>query len=159
MICQCELSFVFLFCCNSESTTFAQLCTKRKKMRSTHACTPSFALSLLNIHVGCCLFSHNQTANVNETKKVFCVCKPFYSVSFAFLNYLKLAQLCNTKKKCGAHTHVHHLSHLSSQYSRRLLSILALPQNQNTKKQNKSNENRSCFDLCFEALQYFAQRT
>ena len=30
------------------------------------------------------------------------------------------------KKKCGAHTHVHHLSQLfSRQYSRRLLSILA----------------------------------
>ena len=40
--------------------------------------------------------------------------------------YLKLAQLCKQEKKCGAHTHVHHLSRtLSSQYSRWLLSILA----------------------------------
>ena len=39
---------------------FAQLCIKIKKMRSTHACTPSFAHLFLNIHVGCCLFSHKQ---------------------------------------------------------------------------------------------------
>ena len=37
-----------------------------------------------------------------------------------------LIKRAKRKKKCGAHTHVHHLfATLSSQYSRRLLSILA----------------------------------
>ena len=35
-------------------------CAQHKKIRSTHACTPSFAYFFLNIHVGCCLFSHVQ---------------------------------------------------------------------------------------------------
>ena len=42
--------------------TSAQLCNI-KKMRSTHACTPTFATFRANIHVGCCLFSH-----INKTK-------------------------------------------------------------------------------------------
>ena len=50
--------FVFLFCCNSEFSTFAQLCNT-KKIRSTHTCTPLFATFYRNIHVGCCLFSHD----------------------------------------------------------------------------------------------------
>ena len=41
-----------------------------KKMRSTHACTPFFATSLLNIHVGCCLFSHNSTIKTTKNKQV-----------------------------------------------------------------------------------------
>ena len=50
------------------SNKHAQLCNTKKKMRSTHACTPSFATFLLNIHVGCCLFSHNLTNYKNKTK-------------------------------------------------------------------------------------------
>ena len=51
-------------CTESLLTTFCKLKIiwnsdyKNKKMRSTHTCTPTFVHSLLNIHVGCCLFSH-----------------------------------------------------------------------------------------------------
>ena len=37
----------------------------KKKMRSTHACTPSFATFFSNIHVSCCLFSHLQKTKKN----------------------------------------------------------------------------------------------
>ena len=45
------------------------------------------------------------------------------SYIYALLN--EFYKRAKRKKKCGAHTHVHHLSQLSHQYSRRLLSILA----------------------------------
>ena len=84
-------------------------------MRSTHACTPSFALSLLNIHVGCCLFSHEKH---NKKKKIKSVVQALLVFLWCCLHVTfqkRFAQLCNTKeKKCGAHTHVHHLSQLSS---------------------------------------------
>ena len=52
-------------CCNAlllwDYSFFKEDCTKvrsKKKMHSTHACTPSFTPFFLNIHVSCCLFSH-----------------------------------------------------------------------------------------------------
>ena len=67
----------FVMCCLSFNThrtrqrDLLTTCTivhiNKKKMRSTHACTPSFATFLLNIHVGCCLFSH--TINNKMTTK------------------------------------------------------------------------------------------
>ena len=51
-------------CCDVTSIT-CTVVQHKKKMRSTHACTPSFAHLSLNIHVGCCLFSHNYNQNTN----------------------------------------------------------------------------------------------
>ena len=58
-----------------------------------------------------------------------------------------------TKKKCGAHTHVHHsFATFFSQYSRQLLSILAQPEynNQTTTTVICFDESllRLCFDCC-----------
>ena len=114
---------------------------RKKKMRSTHACTPSFAVFFLNIHVGCCLFSHIH----NSIKKFQIIC----GVSF-FDHRMKYTatdehQLTCTVvqniKKNAEHTHMYTiLRTLSSQYSRRLLSIVARPNQQKKIKLTKRYE-------------------
>ena len=42
-----------------------------KKMRSTHACTPSCATFSRNIHGGCCLFSH-KSSHQNKKSNMSC---------------------------------------------------------------------------------------
>ena len=84
---------------------------KRKKMRSTHTCTPTFAPFFPNIHVGCCLFSHNDIQNTTY-KYQWCDESPsLLSSNFLLLQFLSHLHSCATqRKKCGAHTHVHQLS-------------------------------------------------
>ena len=45
---------------------------QQKKMRSTHACTLSFAHFFFNIHVSCCLFSHDSIANLIYEQMRYC---------------------------------------------------------------------------------------
>ena len=112
---------------------------KKKKMRSTHACTPSFR-NFLTIFTSVVVYSRTTKRPKKQKKK-----QKWHRVAFNFfvflwsqlihLNTCTVVQI--TKKKCGAHTHVHHLSRISSsQYSRRLLSILA--RTNKKKKQKKS---------------------
>ena len=78
-------------------------------MRSTHACTPSFATFFANIHVGCCLFSHNQKSKTNKKNKlmVFLVLDSiiYFFVLDSRVIDIKCAQLCN--KKNAEHTRMY----------------------------------------------------
>ena len=87
------------YCSLCEATiTFKQTCTvvQHKKMRSTLACTPFFTTFSLNIHVGCCLFSHNILKNT-KNKKLSVVMSA--NKSQRYLIIYNIAQLCNTNKK------------------------------------------------------------
>ena len=113
-------------------------------MRSTHAYTPSFATFLPNIHVGCCLFSHNPK-KPNKKKKS--------DVQIAFVTFLfgsiiicTVVQL-KEKKMRSTHACTPSFAHLSSQYSRQLLSILA--RQQYKKQQPKRFVCQSLFNLLF----------
>ena len=95
-----------------------------------------FRSFILNIHGGCCLFSHITIKTNKKIKKKANTSSAFNpcwsSASTIYQNNLAKER---SEKKCGAHTHVHQLSRFSSQYSRRLLSILAQP---NTKQKQKN---------------------
>ena len=80
----------------------------------------------------------NPTQSIDFNRYFNCV------VGFVRNDHCKtiLIRKAKRKKKCGAHTHAHHLSQLSYQYSRRLLSILA----QLHKKTNKQKTG-----VCYEA--------
>ena len=87
---------------------------KRKKMRSTHACTPSFATFHRNIHVGCCLFSHNNLPTKTKLKST--ILPPRFVTKFCFLlatilfystNLIKRAK----RKKNAEHTHMYTIFH------------------------------------------------
>ena len=121
---------------------------KRKKMRSTHACTPSFRnfLHQYSRRVLSILAHHKKNSPKTKTRDLsllagFLDSGEFDSIVYYSILLTKYILLFNdlllskhrlqkkwSEKKCGAHTHVHHLSQLSFQYSRRLLSILAQPQ-------------------------------
>ena len=80
-----------------------------KKMRSTHACTPSFTTFSPNIHVSCCLFSHNYPKQT--TKQTICYA-PASRLNVCYLWHQftnELNKKAKHKKKCGAHTHAHQL--------------------------------------------------
>ena len=65
-----------------------------------------FRCFLSNIHVGCCLFSHNPP---QKTKKIISVVSnAINSQRHIIIN--NIHQFCAKKKKCGAHMHVHQLS-------------------------------------------------
>ena len=75
-----------------------------------------------------------QQLNKRNKSLVMCCQIPLLMIRFVTLqlnNFVMQFELSKSakKKKCGAHTHVHHLSLFFSQYSRRLLSILAHPRN------------------------------
>ena len=71
----------------------------------------NFRTLSLNIHVGCCLFSHKFTKTTQGKHTVGLTHLLYLSVDIVLqCDYFQLAQLCNTKKN-GAHTHAHHLSH------------------------------------------------
>ena len=97
-----------------------------------------FRSFILNIHGGCCLFSHITIKTNKKIKKKANTSSAFNpcwsSASTIYQNNLAKER---SEKKCGAHTHVHQLSRFSSQYSRRLLSILAQPNTNNTQKNKR----------------------
>ena len=95
-------------------------------MRSTHACTPSFAC-LYPIFTSVVVYSRTTNKKKPNTKTVRRQ-RHLLNKVFGFWS--------EAKKKCGAHTHVHHLSRISLQYSRRLLSILAQEKTNRHKNQN-----------------------
>ena len=78
----------------------------QKKMRSTHACTPSFATFLSNIHVGCCLFSHkyNKMTTKNTLWCEYCNqshCNVVINKSFSIcLTFFSQRVLRAFAKKC-----------------------------------------------------------
>ena len=101
----------------------------KKKMRSTHACTPTFA-TFFAIFTSVVVYSRTKNKKrTTYTKRFDCstsLCTVCSFVKVILCDYhFHLHSCAIKKKKCGAHTHVHQLSRLSSQYSRRLLSILA----------------------------------
>ena len=106
--------------------TSAQLCNKIKKCGAhTHAHQLSPLLSqysrwLLSILA-------RQTPQTKKNNCGFVLSSRNYFVCGA--SSTTLLFICTVvhkkREKCGAHTHVHQLSLFSSQYSRRLLSILA----------------------------------
>ena len=106
--------------------TIVQLHKKNKKMWSTHTCTPSFAHFLLNIHVSCCLFSHITNNNSQTNIRVV-------QIALIIVSYCEettiISIIINKKrsaKKNAEHTRMYTIFRASSsQYSRRLLSILA----------------------------------
>ena len=82
---------------------------QQKKMRSTHACTPSFAHFSLNIHGGCCLFSHDLHKKTNKHNSRHP--SLLLSCLLVFDNYTSsrvcrdtIAQLCIKRKKNAEHT-------------------------------------------------------
>ena len=92
-----------------------------------HCCATQ---KMRNIHVGCCLFSHKPKINKKQKQHRFVALT--FGIDFLFFVCSNITTCTvvqrKRRKKCGAHTHVHHLSRISlSQYSRRLLSILAQP--------------------------------
>ena len=101
---------------------------KRKKCGAhTHART-TVQLDECNIHVGCCLFSHDPHINKKKQKKmVLCL----RAILILFSRICDLSLTCTVvqlKKKNAEHTRMYtNFRAFLSQYSRRLLSILAHP--------------------------------
>ena len=104
----------YLFCV-CWSTILSKTCTvvqTRKKMRSTHACTPSFAHSLFSIFTLVVVYSRTNLPIKTKLKKKKDSRKWTFLV--LFISRYKLLYKANlikerSEKKCGAHTHVRHL--------------------------------------------------
>ena len=108
-------------------------------MRSTHACTPSFA-HLFSIFTSVVVYSRTKTTNQTYQNtylrsRVCRYCLVSCSVLFCITSFIKSAA---KKKMRSTHACTPTLAHLSSQYSRRLLSILAHHNKQKLK--NKRSE-------------------
>ena len=114
----------FFVCFNVKT---AQTCGAQKKMRSTHACTPSFAPFLLNIHVGCCLFSHISNQPKIKTNLVVLCIANLQHYFLSWMSYTNCTVVQTTKKMRSTHTCTPSFCNFLAQYSRRLLSILAQP--------------------------------
>ena len=75
------------------------------------------ATFFVNIHVSCCLFSH--IYDNKHKKKQFGCFVVIARISLCLLRWViilltNLIKERSEKKKCGAHTHAHHLSQLSN---------------------------------------------
>ena len=106
-----------------------------------------------NIHVGCCLFSHkNNQIHVEET---VVLSWHYYLPWRVWFTITTLNNNCTVvqHKKNTEHTHMHtNFRRFSSQYSRRLLSILAHPQQQKTIR-NISGVNATLINSHYAFLQ------
>ena len=102
--------------------------TKKKNGAHTHART-TVQLDEWNIHVGCCLFSHNNPHTPQKTK---CCLNAAFSKGGVWGKFKCLR--IKKRKKRSTHACTHNCAARETQYSRRLLSILAqqkksIPQN------------------------------
>ena len=83
-------------------------------MRSTHACTPSFAHSSSQYSRRLLSILAHQTKKLTKVTQMYV--ERNYIVTLLEekrrCDFLTSAQLCTKEKKCGAHMHVHHLSQL-----------------------------------------------
>ena len=95
------------------TTILFKLCScTQKKMRSTHACTPSFAHLYLNIHGGCFFSSTTKTKiKKKQIQLIYSAIICFFSTTPSI--FCKPNLIKRSKKKYGAHTHAHHLSRIS----------------------------------------------
>ena len=123
---------------------------KEKNGAHTHVRT-TVQLEERNIHVGCCLFSHDQNKK-KKSKKNKCCRQRLNSNNAAVTtsSFLKVMIKKRKKTKNGAHTYVCTTVQLAkTQYSRQLLSILAQPI---LKKKNKKEKSEILTHFCANCL-------
>ena len=103
----------------------AQLCIKEKKC-GAHTHVHQLSQLFFIIFTSVVVYSRT-TKYLPKHKKNYTVCLREQSLVFVLVSATSslICTVVQSKKKCGAHTHVHQLSLTSAQYSRRLLSILA----------------------------------
>ena len=107
----------------------AQLCNQKRKKCGAHMHAHHLSrLFFLNIHVGCCLFSHNPPSNKTKSPQVVWQCSAtgvFVRRKYNVIN--ELNKRAQRKKMRSTHACTPSFATFSTQYSRRLLSILAHP--------------------------------
>ena len=136
-----DVNIIFFFkkVMNEETKTK----TRKKNGAHTNSCT-TVQLDERNIHVGCCLFSHNKQ-KITTSKYYMGVEMLSYNNVVREARYLFWRK--NVKKKRSTHACTHNCAAQWTQYSRRLLSILARP------KKNATTANDMSFDKLWHRLQ------
>ena len=111
-------------------------------MRSTHACTPSFRNFSSPIFTSVVVYSRTTTFKHQITKT--CEPDPLAWNQFGNSMHNESNKKAKRKKKCGAHTHVHHLSlSLFSIFT----SVVVYSRTTTTKNSKETNLICYCTDL------------